>query len=111
MGKTGSPADAEDHEALRLAEISDVLRSRAGKAPVCCQGSVTLDAPPVVFGPNNAGEAFALQLPAQDNGALKPLLDACVPATFGRGSEEVRCPAQSCGNVYMKHAVLPCCPH
>lgn len=70
-----------------------------GKSQVCCQGSVRLDAPPVIHGEGPDGSLFAVHLPLKDakcahdgvaREALQPLLNAAVPASFGRGTEEVQ---------------------
>ena len=82
-GTEGSPP--EDHAAL--SSIRSALQD--GKRAVICQGSVQLGSPVSVFGQDDAGQHFAVQLPPANDAALQPLLDACVPAVFGRGSVEV----------------------
>lgn len=92
---------ASDDEVAEL--LCDLVKniasaSGSGKAQVCCQGAVQLDALPVIFGENPHGALFAVHLPLKHAGcthegvahqALQPLLDACEPASFGKGSEEV----------------------
>ncbi|CAG8460674.1 2489_t:CDS:1 [Acaulospora colombiana] len=57
---------------------------------VCCGGkmSVPKDYLRLFFENKNSNKVSAIQLPANDN-EIKALFDACVPATFGRGNEDV----------------------
>lgn len=72
-----------------LLSIRNALQD--GRRAVVCQGAVQLDSPVDVYGRSQTGQLFSVQLPpAADDTALQPLLDACVPAVFGRGPEEVR---------------------
>jgi hypothetical protein len=80
--------------ALHSMRIRDALRG--GRRPVACQGVVQLSSPVSVYGREQGGEPFAVQLPPANTKTLAPLLDACVPAVFGRGSEEVSCWGVSC---------------
>ena len=80
-----SPSDI--NVALHSMRIRDALRG--GRRPVACQGVVQLSSPVSVYGRKKGGKPFAVQLPPANSEALAPLLGACVPAVFGRGSEEV----------------------
>jgi hypothetical protein len=56
---------------------------------ICCHGDVQLAQPAIVYYRSQAGSTLgALQLPPKKHAALRPLLAACVPASFGRGKKE-----------------------
>lgn len=91
-------AAASTDEQSPLASIKAALGT--GKAQVCCQGSLQLDPLPTLAGTDEAGQAFAVRLPLKEDAgssadaapeALQPLLDACEPAKFGKGTELVSC--------------------
>ena len=83
-GKTAKPLP-DDHAALL--SIRNALQD--GRRPIVCQGAVQLDSPVGVYGQTQADQLFSVQLPPADDTVLQQLLDACVPAVFGRGPDEV----------------------
>ena len=63
---------------------------RDGRRPAVCQGTVPLSSKISVYGQDQAGQPFAVQLPPADAAALRPLLEACEQAGFGQGSDNVQ---------------------
>ena len=63
---------------------------RDGRRPAVCQGTVHLSSKVSVYGQDQAGQPFAVQLPPADDAALRPLMEACEPAGLGQGSNNVQ---------------------
>ena len=84
LGTTVVPADEP-----ALCSIRSALQD--GMRPVACQGMVQLSSPVAIYGQDQTGQNFAVQLPPTDAAALQSLLDAAVLAAGGNdASSEVR---------------------
>jgi hypothetical protein len=81
-----SKVSSDSRAALR--SIRRALRD--GRRPAICHGTVQLSSKISVYGQNQAGLPFAVQLPPADDAALRLLMDACEPAGLGHCSTDVQ---------------------
>lgn len=84
--------DMKSEQANLINDLGDSIIKQMSTIPFACGGSIDLretDSVKFRFGPHGKGSVLSFPITPADMKPLNALLNACSPASFGRGSEEV----------------------